>query len=241
MTNWRWSQVLHHFELAVQSYGTDLTIPFTPPEAAVPTQTIEAGAAATATDSPPDLEAQRAVALACTRCKLAASRTKVVFGEGSPDAEVMFIGEAPGHDEDQQGRPFVGRAGQLLDKIIENAMGMRREEVYIANVNKCRPPKNRNPEPDEVAACLPFLRAQIRSIAPKVIVSMGRVATHNLLSTTQAMGRLRGQQLKYEGIDVVATWHPAYLLRTPAAKSETWDDIRRVNRLLGRPEVPGRG
>ena len=150
----------------------------------------------------------------------------------------MFIGEAPGYHEDQQGRPFVGKAGHLLDRIIENAMGMRRDEVYIANVNKCRPPQNRDPEPDEVTACLPHLRDQIRAIQPEVIVTLGRVAAQNLLSTTQSMGRLRGQELKYGDTPVVATWHPAYLLRQQSAKAETWQDIKRVNRLLGRPEVP---
>ena len=237
MTGWRWGQVLHHLELAVESYGADLAIPFE-----APTATGEPGCGAATSQAtaaaPADLEALKAEALSCTRCKLAECRTNVVFGEGSPSADVMFIGEAPGHDEDRQGRPFVGRAGQLLDRIIENAMGMQRDEVYIANVAKCRPPQNRNPEPDEVAACLPFLKAQIQSIAPRVIVIMGRVAAHSLLSTTLAMGRLRGQELNYEGIDVVATWHPAYLLRNPSSKRETWDDIKRVNRLLGRPEVP---
>jgi len=162
----------------------------------------------------------------------------VVFGEGDPNARVMFVGEAPGQREDETGRPFVGRAGQLLDKIIQNAMGMRRQDVYIGNINKCRPPGNRDPEPNEVAACLPFIRDQVRLVGPEVIVTLGRVAAWNLLGTRDAMKNLRGRKLLYEGTPVVATWHPAYLLRNPAAKVGCWEDIKRVNRLLGNPEVP---
>ncbi|MCB9872406.1 MAG: uracil-DNA glycosylase [Planctomycetes bacterium] len=176
----------------------------------------------------------------CTMCKLAAGRTHLVFGEGSADARVMFVGEAPGQVEDETGRPFVGRSGELLDRIIENGMGMRRADVFIANINKCRPPGNRDPEPDEIAACLPWLRAQIEIIRPEVVITLGRVALNNLLGTAEPMRRMRGRDLKYQGIPVVATWHPAYLLRNPAAKAETWDDIKRANRLLGNPEVPPR-
>ena len=177
----------------------------------------------------------------CTRCTLhTLGRKQVVFGEGAVPAPVMFVGEAPGFHEDREGRPFVGAAGQLLDRIITNAMGLRRDEVYIANVIKCRPPENRDPEPDEVAACLPYLREQVRLVQPRVIVCLGRVAARALLGTDQSMARLRGQDLTFDGIAVVATWHPAYLLRKPEAKAETWEDIKRVNRLLGRPEVPGR-
>ena len=261
---WRWGHLICHAELAAEDFGPDLALthprpaatpvaaapapPPTPrppqpvaapprPNAAVPTpdSTVRRPAEP---DTPRDLAQQRAEVSACTLCKLAKTRTNVVFGEGNPTAAVMFIGEAPGYHEDQQGRPFVGKAGQLLDKIIQNAMGMRREDVFIANVNKCRPPENRDPQPDEVAACLPHLHEQIRAIQPDVIVTLGRVAAHNLLSTTQSMSRLRGQQLSYAGTPVVATWHPAYLLRQPSAKAETWQDIKRVNRLLGRPEVP---
>lgn len=174
----------------------------------------------------------------CTRCKLHQGRQHTVFGEGDPAAEVMFVGEAPGAREDQTGRPFVGEAGQLLDRILAGAMGLQRHEVYIANVNKCRPPGNRVPEPDEVAACLPFLRQQIAIVRPKVLVCLGRTAAQNLLATTASTTALRGRDLTYEGIPVVVTWHPAYLLREPAHKRETWEDIKRVNRLLGRPEVP---
>ncbi len=176
----------------------------------------------------------------CIRCRLHENRQQLVFGEGSANARVMFIGEAPGQQEDRQGRPFVGPAGQLLDKIIENAMGLSRPEVFIANVNKCRPPGNRDPQPDEVGACLPFLRRQIEIIEPEVIVTLGRVAAQNLLSTTLPMRRLRGQDLEINGITVVATWHPAYLLRQPSAKADTWEDIKRVNRRLGLPEIPVR-
>ncbi len=184
------------------------------------------------------LAALRVEVMPCTRCKLHGGRNTVVFGEGSPHARVMFIGEAPGAKEDQTGRPFVGAAGQLLDKIVENAMGLRRTEVYIANINKCRPPDNRAPEADEVAACLPHLRRQIEIVRPEVIVCLGRTAAQNLLATTASTTALRGQSLSYMDIPVVVTWHPAYLLREPAHKRETWDDIKRVNRLLGRPEVP---
>jgi DNA polymerase len=184
------------------------------------------------------MEALRSAAFACRRCKLCESRKTVVFGEGNLRPDVLFIGEAPGAVEDQTGRPFVGPAGQLLEKILQGAMGMRRDEVYIANINKCRPPGNRAPEPDEVAACLPILKQQVQLLQPKVIVALGRVAAHNLLGSTEAMRDLRGRDLEYCGTPVVVTWHPAFLLRDPSHKRETWEDIKRVNRLLGRPEVP---
>lgn len=215
-------------------YGSDLPLPVPVPVPAVPTTST------TTTTTPASLEALRDQALPCTRCKLHESRTQVVFGEGDQNARVMFIGEAPGAREDEQGRPFVGPAGQLLTRIIENAMGLARGDTYIANINKCRPPGNRNPEPDEVAACLPFLRAQIRLIKPEVIVALGRVAARNLTGSPKPMRALRGMRLEYEGIPLVVTWHPAYLLRNPAAKGGTWEDIKRVNQLLGRPEIPPR-
>lgn len=174
----------------------------------------------------------------CTKCRLHQGRQHVVFGEGNPSARVMFVGEAPGAKEDQTGRPFVGPAGQLLDRILSGAMGLQRGEVYIANINKCRPPGNRVPQPDEVAACLPFLRQQIALVRPEVIVCLGRTAAHNLLGTTEPMHALRGRPLAYEGVPVVVTWHPAFLLRDASHKRETWDDIKRVNRLLGLPERP---
>jgi uracil-DNA glycosylase family 4 len=213
-----------HLEHAAACYGEDLPLPVTKV-----TKEPEAKS---------DLVQLEQAALACERCKLCQTRTTVVFGEGNPDARVMFVGEAPGQREDETGRPFVGRAGQLLDKIIENAMGMQRQDVYIGNINKCRPPGNRDPEPDEVAACLPFIREQVRLVQPEVIVTLGRVAAWNLLHTKDAMKNLRGRTLLYEGIPVVATWHPAYLLRNPSAKAGCWEDIKRVNRLLGHPEVP---
>lgn len=218
-----------HLEHAAACYGEDLPLPVRSPGQQLP---------APATDRLQDLEQLRLLALACEKCKLCQTRTTVVFGEGDPDARVMFVGEAPGQREDETGRPFVGRAGQLLDKIIQNAMGMRRQDVYIGNINKCRPPGNRDPEPGEVAACLPFIRDQVRLVRPEVIVTLGRVAAWNLLGIRDAMKNLRGRTLLYEGTPVVATWHPAYLLRNPAAKAGCWEDIKRVNRLLGNPEVP---
>ncbi|MBL8737602.1 MAG: uracil-DNA glycosylase [Planctomycetes bacterium] len=209
-----------------------------PQEAPPPPPPLVAPAATTRGDPAALLQELRREVQPCTRCKLHEGRQHTVFGEGDPAAEVMFIGEAPGAREDQTGRPFVGEAGQLLDRILSGAMGLQRSEVYIANINKCRPPGNRVPEPDEVAACLPFLRQQIAIVRPKVLVCLGRTAAQNLLATTASTTALRGRDLAYEGIPVVVTWHPAYLLREPAHKRETWDDIKRVNRLLGRPEVP---
>ena len=151
----------------------------------------------------------------------------------------MFVGEAPGAKEDQTGRPFVGPAGQLLDRIIQGAMGLRREDVFIANINKCRPPNNRTPDAEEVAACLPYLKEQVQLVRPEVIVCLGRTAAQNLLGSTESTTALRRRQHAYADTPVVVTWHPAYLLREPSRKRETWDDIKKVNRLLGLPEVPG--
>ena len=223
------------------------------PRAAVPALATPPAPGDTAnTAAPADRAAAAAAALQelrkevlpCTRCKLHDSRRHVVFGEGNPTARVLFIGEAPGATEDQTGRPFVGAAGQLLDRIVQGAMGLQRSDVYIANINKCRPPGNREPAPDEVAACLPFLHRQVEILRPEVIVCLGRVAAQNLLGTTESAGRLRGRTLDYQGIPVIVTWHPSYLLRDESAdkvhKRETWEDIKRVNRLLGLPEVPSR-
>jgi DNA polymerase len=168
----------------------------------------------------------------CTRCKLHPTRTKIVFGVGNPRARLMFIGEAPGADEDRQGEPFVGRAGKLLDRMIA-AMGLAREDVYIANVLKCRPPDNRAPEPDEVARCTPFLFRQIASVAPEVIVALGAPAAQALLDTTAPIGRLRGKFWRHRGIDLMPTYHPAYLLRSPDKKREVWEDLRQVMVRLG--------
>jgi uracil-DNA glycosylase len=168
----------------------------------------------------------------CTRCKLhTLGRNQVVFGVGNPNADLMFVGEAPGADEDIQGEPFVGRAGQLLTKIIE-AIGLTREQVYIANVIKCRPPQNRNPEPDEVEQCEPFLFRQIDTIKPKVIVALGKFAAQCLLKTTDPISSIRGREFTYRDAVLMPTYHPAYLLRTPSAKREVWEDMKRVKELL---------
>jgi DNA polymerase len=168
----------------------------------------------------------------CSRCKLhKLGRRQIVFGVGNPDADLMFVGEAPGADEDIQGEPFVGRAGQLLTKIIE-AIGLKREDVYIANVIKCRPPQNRNPEADEVEQCEPFLFRQIDIIKPKVIVALGKFAAQCLLRTTDPITRLRGREYKYRDAILMPTYHPAYLLRTPSAKREVWEDMKRVRAIL---------
>jgi uracil-DNA glycosylase family 4 len=168
----------------------------------------------------------------CTRCKLSGlGRTQVVFGVGNPDADLMFVGEAPGADEDVQGVPFVGRAGQLLTKIIE-AIGLRREDVYIANVIKCRPPQNRNPEPDEIETCEPFLFQQIDVIKPKVIVTLGKFAAQCLLRSEEPISRLRGRLFDYRGAKLLPTFHPAYLLRNPSSKREVWEDMKLVRSLL---------
>lgn len=168
----------------------------------------------------------------CTRCKLAGlGRRQVVFGVGNPSADLMFVGEAPGADEDVQGEPFVGRAGQLLTKMIE-AMGLTREVVYIANVIKCRPPANRNPDPDEVETCEPFLLRQIDIVQPKVVVALGKFAAQTLLRTDTPITRLRGQVHQLRGVHLVPTFHPAYLLRSPDKKRDAWDDLKRVMALL---------
>ena len=168
----------------------------------------------------------------CTRCKLhTLGRRQVVFGVGSPTADLMFVGEAPGADEDLQGEPFVGRAGQLLTKIIE-AIGLKRSDVYIANVIKCRPPGNRNPEPDEVERCEPFLFRQIDVVKPKVIVALGKFAAQSLLQTNDPITRIRGREYKYRSAILMPTYHPAYLLRNPSAKREVWEDMKRVRDIL---------
>ena len=169
----------------------------------------------------------------CQRCKLAPHRTQIVFGVGNPNAELIFVGEAPGRDEDQQGEPFVGRAGQLLTEIIVKGMKICREEVYIANIIKCRPPQNRNPEPDEIAACEPFLKRQLALIRPKAIVALGTFAAQCLLKTRTPITRLRGVWAKYQGVPLMPTFHPAYLLRNPADKRLVWQDIQQVMTVLG--------
>ncbi len=175
---------------------------------------------------------QTEIGPACTRCKLhTLGRRQIVFGVGNPEARLMFVGEAPGADEDEQGVPFVGRAGQLLTKIIE-AIGLTRDDVYIANVIKCRPPQNRNPEPDEVETCEPFLFQQIDAIKPRVIVALGKFGAQTLLRTEEPISKLRGRLFDFRGAKLIPTFHPAYLLRNPPAKREVWEDMKKVRQLL---------
>ena len=202
-----------------QSAPAETTAPTVPPP---PVQTDAA-------DIP---ELQKNV-MQCRMCKLANTRKNIVFGEGNPQARLMFIGEAPGADEDESGRPFVGRAGQLLTKMI-NAMQFTREEVYIANVIKCRPPFNRNPEPDEVACCMPFLEEQIRLVNPECIVLLGAIATRFLLKHEGAMGKIRGTWQSYKNIPVMVTYHPSFLLRTESAKRDAWQDLQKVMAKFGK-------
>jgi DNA polymerase len=168
----------------------------------------------------------------CRRCKLHKGRHKIVFGDGSPTADLVFVGEGPGADEDAQGLPFVGRAGKLLTQMIE-AMGLQRKDVYICNVVKCRPPQNRAPEPDEVETCSPYLLRQIDVINPKAIVCLGAVAAKTLLQTTRGISQFRGQWQEWRGRRLIATYHPAYLLRNPLAKADVWKDLQKVMAELG--------
>lgn len=168
----------------------------------------------------------------CTRCKLYKGRNKIVFGVGNPNADLVFVGEGPGRDEDLQGEPFVGRAGKLLTQMIE-AMSLRREDVYIANVVKCRPPENRLPEKDEIATCSPFLMRQLDVIRPKVICCLGSCSAQTLLQTTQGISKFRGEWFEFRGAKLIATYHPAYLLRNPSAKGEVWKDLQKVMAVLG--------
>jgi uracil-DNA glycosylase len=173
----------------------------------------------------------------CRRCKLCDGRKQIVFGSGNPRARLVFVGEGPGAEEDAQGLPFVGAAGQLLTRMIQ-AMGLRRDDVYICNVVKCRPPGNRNPEPDEIAACEPFLRAQLQSIQPEVVVALGKFAAQTLLRDSTPITRLRGQWRTYQGMRLMPTFHPAYLLRNPAEKKPCWEDLKAVMATLARAAPP---
>ena len=173
----------------------------------------------------------------CRRCKLCAGRKQIVFGSGNPGARLVFVGEGPGAEEDVQGLPFVGPAGQLLTKMI-SAMGLKRDDVYICNVVKCRPPGNRNPEPDEIAACEPFLRAQLQSIGPEVVVALGKFAAQTLLREGTPITRLRGQWRSYQGMRLMPTFHPAYLLRNPAEKKPCWEDLKAVMGVLSKAAPP---
>jgi len=191
------------------------------------------------TEDPAESEAARILAQLdkaevreCTKCVLCETRTQTVFGTGNPNADLVFVGEAPGAEEDRRGEPFVGRAGQLLTDIIVKGMKMRREDVYICNVVKCRPPDNRDPDPEEIYQCEPYLIRQLETIEPKVICTLGRFAAQTLLRTSDSIGRLRERWHNYHGIPLRVTYHPAYLLRNPADKGKTWADIQEVMKLL---------
>jgi DNA polymerase len=239
-------------ELGVEGVSRDSTwraradLAAAPPQAGGGDAPGERVAAEGVTDAPAAIEEietleaiQAEIGPDCSRCKLhQLGRTQVVFGVGNPNATLMFVGEAPGQDEDLQGIPFVGRAGQLLTKIIE-AIQLTRDDVYIANVIKCRPPGNRNPEPDEVDTCEPFLFRQVRTIRPRVIVALGTFAARTLLRTNDPISRLRGRTFKYGDAILIPTFHPAYLLRNPSSKREVWDDMKKVRDLLSAP--PGAG
>jgi DNA polymerase len=182
---------------------------------------------------PPSLEAVRSELGDCRRCKLHSYRTQIVFGTGNPQAKLAFVGEAPGREEDLQGEPFVGQAGQLLTKIIQ-AIHLTREEVYIANIIKCRPPENRNPESDEIAACEPFLIKQLQVIRPRLICALGTFAAQTLLQSEEKISSLRGKFHQYQGIPLMPTYHPAFLLRNPGRKREVWEDMKKIKREYDR-------
>lgn len=222
--------VLHDLALLRDLGYTHLDLSVAP-RVAVQPQAATAPAADAASGRSP-WEALVADTHNCNACRLAGTRTNVVFGVGNPNADLMFIGEAPGRDEDLQGEPFVGRAGQLLTDIIK-AMKLTRDDVYIANVIKCRPPENRNPEPDELDECRPFLRRQVDLIKPKVIVTLGRFGLQSLTEKGYSISAVRGQWLEYNGIKLMPTYHPAYLLRNPAAKKDVWSDMKKVMAELG--------
>lgn len=192
---------------------------------------VPAAAEASIGGNAPALERVRSELGECCRCTLGGLRHRIVFGEGNPDADLLFVGEAPGADEDAQGRPFVGRAGQLLTKIIV-AMGLKREDVYICNILKCRPPENRNPLPEEIAACEPFLIRQIEAIRPRIICALGSFAAHTLLKSEAPITVLRGRFHRYQGIPLMPTYHPAYLLRNPEAKKLVWEDVQAIMKAL---------
>ena len=195
--------------------------------------TMEVQSQTSAPSAVQSLDAIRADIGDCQRCKLARGRTHIVFGSGNPNAELVFVGEAPGYEEDQQGLPFVGRAGQLLTKIIES-IDLKREDVYICNVLKCRPPDNRNPEPDEVGSCNPFLRRQLAVIGPKIVCCLGTFAAQTVLQNVSSISKMRGKFFDVDGIRVIATFHPAYLLRSPEKKREVWEDMKQIRAELFR-------
>lgn len=211
---------------------------------AVELPAVQEAARAEAPAAADRFERLRAEILGCTRCRLAEGRTTVVFGEGDRDADLLVVGEAPGYEEDRQGRPFVGPAGKLLDKMLA-AIGFRRDEVFICNVLKCRPPENRDPVADEVAVCRPYLRQQVELVAPKAICAFGRFAAQTLLASEASLGRLRGARHEFMGIPVVVTYHPAALLRNQQWKRPAWEDLKLLRRIYdeagGRAPVGGRG
>ncbi|HEV7732232.1 MAG TPA: uracil-DNA glycosylase [Candidatus Binatia bacterium] len=233
------AQVEHQQSLAVPGFPAATSDPMpTPPtipakRAVVAAETRDFTAPAAGSSS--SLEELRADIGDCQRCKLAPGRTNLVFGVGNPKARLVFVGEAPGHDEDLRGEPFVGRAGQLLTEIITKGMRIQREDVYICNVIKCRPPGNRNPEPDEVESCEPFLLRQLEIIGPEVIVALGKFAAQTLLRDKTPISKLRGRWFDYHGIRLMPTFHPAYLLRNPGEKRVVWEDIQQVMAVLGMP------
>jgi uracil-DNA glycosylase family 4 len=182
--------------------------------------------------SGPEFDALKEKTLVCELCSLSGTRTNVVFGEGAPDADLMFVGEAPGADEDAQARPFVGRAGKLLTKIIES-IGLKREEVFIANILKCRPPSNRNPLPEEIELCSPYLIKQIEIIKPKVVCALGKFAAQTLLGSETPISNLRGKFYDYHGAKLMPTYHPAYLLRNSSGKKDVWEDMQAIAKELG--------
>ena len=222
-------------ERAPQASGIPASEPGPAPEARVAPEARSAPEARVA----PDPERQRRLEVLaeairpCTRCGLSAHRTQTVFARGTGSSGVCFVGEGPGADEDAQGLPFVGKAGQLLDRMIL-AMGFERDDVYVCNVVKCRPPDNRKPEPDEMAACMPYLKEQLELVSPQIIVALGATAVQGLFGTTEGITRLRGKWKTLAQIPVMPTFHPAYLLRNPAAKREVWEDLQQVLRKLGR-------
>ena len=211
------------------------TVPFVVETAVVekPVVSPEANTNALGGAYPPEFEALRVEVAACARCDLYQQRTQTVFGMGNPYADLLIIGEAPGADEDRQGLPFVGRAGKLLDEMLF-AVGLSREQIFIANVLKCRPPDNRNPQADEVASCANYLKRQIEMIAPRFILLLGRIAAHHLLNVQDSLGRLRQQSHFYGNIPVIVTYHPAYLLRSPQEKAKAWEDLNKMQKLYTR-------
>jgi len=184
-------------------------------------------------DPEEELERIRLSCVDCTSCSLGSTRKNIVFGEGNPQADILFIGEAPGAVEDETGRPFVGPAGNLLTDIIEKGLKLKRPDVYIANIVKCRPPENRDPQPHEIARCIGYLEAQIMAVNPRVIIALGRIAAHTLLDTATPISRLRGNFYTYKGINIMPTFHPSYLLKNLSKKREVWEDIKKVMEYLG--------